>query len=163
MRILGIDPSSTSTGIALVEDGRLMDAACWRASKEPDISITLLKYARWLESHRLTCNLDSVCIERVSVSWNMNSIRKIAYVEGVSMATMRSLGVTNVSQMNPSSARKAVFGKGDIKKDRAYELMTGMYDYVDWAKFKDGGSDMADAAVLGLAGWLTFNGRDPLF
>lgn len=150
MRTLGIDPSSSSTGLALIDNFNIEAVSLWRPTTK-DVHKSLAEFADYLSSSNLTCHIDSMCVERVSVTCNMNTVRRIAYVEGVALSLFKSLGCSEVTQMNPSQARKIVFGKGNIGKEEIYKEIVSSNSSIDFLPFKKGGSDQTDAVVLALA------------
>lgn len=149
MRTLGIDPSSSVTGIALVEDFQLRSVHLWMA-KGKDVASNLLRFKSQIESSHWSSHIDSICVEKVSVTINMNAVRRIAYMEAIALLIAEEMGCSS-AHINPTHARKVVFGKGNIKKDEVYEHIVDAYPTIRFLPFKNGGSDQTDAVVLALA------------
>jgi Holliday junction resolvasome RuvABC endonuclease subunit len=115
MRILGIDPSLTGCGLALVEDGRYIG------------SQLVSTPAEWLRGQRLAHIANAV---RVSVkNWDIVIVAMEGYafgspfnreemgeVGGVIKATLYAMGIEPVIWPNPSW-KKALLGVGSLKKE----------------------------------------------
>lgn len=93
---------------------------------------------------------DVVVVEKVSVSWNVNTIRKIAYYEAVAMIYSHGQGA-DLQQVQATKARRIVLGKGNLSKEKCYDIVVEKYPR-DWAKPNKGGMDETDAFVLAMAG-----------
>lgn len=128
------------------------------ADRSQALSTNLLEFSVKLDTlWQQFGGIDLVCIEQVSVSFNVNTIRKISYFEAVAMIVAASHG-TEVIQIKPSQARKIALGKGSLSKDECYDLILAHVGASNWfwtapvnAKLK-GGSDETDALVCALAG-----------
>ena len=158
MRTLGVDPSSKSTGLALIENFKTVQVDLWRPATK-SVHDSLASLHNYLLASPLTCYIDSVCVEKISVTRNMNTVRRISYVEGVALSIAGVLGCMKVEQLNPKQARKIVFGEGDISKREVYERIISSTS-IDFLPFDKGGSDQADAAVVGLA--LQYQAREEI-
>jgi Holliday junction resolvasome RuvABC endonuclease subunit len=122
---IGVDPSSTKTGlVAVQEDGFAMRAATFVAvygkSKKPedvtkDISENLIRFESFFLSFVEGLNIKAAVVERLSVAHNMNTVRRIAYFEGAALASLAATMVPIIAQTNVSTARAHVFGKGVAK------------------------------------------------
>lgn len=161
MRTLGIDPSYRSTGIALVIDLQIVDLLSYRP-KGNDLSKNIYGFQQLLDTSHITNYLDSICIERISVTRNLDAVRKISYVEGLAISFSGQENC-DLRHMNVTSARKLVFGKGDISKEIAYEMICDKFKNIDFDKFNKSGSDQTDAAILGLAFQIEKLGYPPIF
>lgn len=190
MNVLGIDPSSTSSGNALLElgdDGELNECVAIETFFPKPIDIrdfdglarNLAEYSVWLSDfvglYGLEGKLDLVVIERVHVTQNLDTVRKIAYYETIGMQYAASWEVPLLC-VAASSARKHVLSKGNISKEQAHEEVLASYgDAFDWPELRplksgpnkgklvqpEGLGDMLDAFVLARAGhglWHEMNG-----
>ena len=149
MITLGVDPSSSSTGFALLNNTKLVGIDVWRP-KDREVFSGLYSLNKFLRSSWICTRFDSCSIEKISVVRNLNAVRRISYVEGV-IGSFAYEECSNVVQMNPTESRKIVFGVGNINKDCVYHEIISKYSHVDFLKFDKGGSDQSDAVVLGLA------------
>jgi Holliday junction resolvasome RuvABC endonuclease subunit len=165
MIALGVDPSSNTTGLALVRGDHgsaglwtVVHAAIWQPTKGDELSDRLWDLAKAVGSLSNTWGVDVVCVEKVHVTMNMDTVRKLAYHEAAAMIgpmVLQSPRLQGIMQVSVNHARKIAFGK-NCKKEEAYELMTSGHPYVPWLPFNKGGSDQVDAAVSAVAGldWL---------
>ncbi|HEX8867343.1 MAG TPA: crossover junction endodeoxyribonuclease RuvC [Lentzea sp.] len=116
-RILGIDPSLASTGVALVEDGELALFDTIRTSPTLEEAERLHRIAQYLES---TLSHDSISINAVA-------IEGYAFGQRVSLATMGQVGGVirlaihragfKYAVWPVASWRKAVLGNARLAKD----------------------------------------------
>lgn len=164
MRTLGLDTSSTATGVALVADGELLWTAIWTRPKSLSGLEALGDFQRWLARHihyggkadlvgerpRLASDPrpDRCFVEYDMVQRGGKTIRALARYEGVAIATCQQMDI-DVRDTTPSHARKLALGVG-CKKDRAAQLIAGIFpDHEGWND--DKGFNRADAAVLAVA------------
>ncbi len=151
MKVLGADPASWQTGLAILEKKKLLHHEIWQADKEYDLAqnlCDLCDHVYWL------CNDKSVglvVIEKVSVTMNMDTVRKIAYSEAAVMIGAMRLGCP-VKQINVTSARKTALGKSIPKLDAA-ERVREMYADKDLSLHE------TDAIILALSKGEKSDGR----
>lgn len=145
MRAGGLDPSSNKVGFAIVENGLPVQVVNWKFKpkegyNESNVAIALADAFRQIWSVMYDAKLDVLAVEKVSVTMNMDTVRKIAYFEAVCMMVGADLGIP-VHQIRTTSARKAVLGSGKLSKDEVLMLARTVYDDTLTA-------DEADAVVL---------------
>lgn len=145
MRVLGVDPASRACGLAMVQDGELMSKATWKRDDKQTLRDALTDFYHFIDRF-CSKKPDVVTVEKVSVSWNLNTIRLIAYFESVAML-WGGRHMADVVQMNPSTARKRVLSKGNATKEQAQAMLTAAFPKHVWATL-----DEVDATVLALAG-----------
>lgn len=144
MIVAGIDPSSGTTGIAIVQDGRtLLTHTTFTADKAHTLSHNMWEFHKQLHKLAMLYKPRRFVVERVSVSWNVNTIRRIAYYEAMAMIVAERRRA-EVVQMNVSQARKRVLGAGNATKADVTREMS-----LRWSVNLT--PDEADAALLALA------------
>ena len=146
MIVLGVDPASTKTGLAVVDRGKadqLLYTEQFVLDRKATIDHNLSRFFKEVDRVICTVNVGHVVIERVHVSWNVNTIRKLAYFEAVAMLAAFDAGCV-VEQLGVTTVRKKVFGSGKLKKEEAAELVRQRYH----STLTD---DETDAIALALA------------
>lgn len=146
MLVLGADTSSTTSGFALTKNKKVIELSIWKTDKKKSLHQNLADFQEHLGKF---FPVDKVVIERVSVSQNLNTVRKLAYFEAAAMISAFRWG-TDILQLTPSQARKAALGKGNLKKGQVYDIYSKQYDLLP---FKKGGGDQSDALCLSFAGY----------
>lgn len=139
--VLGIDPSSTSIGIAKYEKSKISYFDIWTRKKEKSLSENLVDYYNFLES---LFPVNSVVIEDLSVPLNLDTVKKISYYQGLSIFVAQKWNC-EIILMRPTTARKLAYGKGNLNKQQVYDLVSKNYKLRD---FKKGGADQSDAITL---------------
>jgi len=153
MNVLSVDPSSSTSGIALFINSELRMVAHHNSNKKLSLDKRLIEFGAFLRSIRGKSKLDYVSILKATHQRNTNTIRMIAFFEAVAMMKCAEWGAT-LYHINDSSARKLGLGKGNLTKEECYNKVVGIHKL---SKFSDGGSDESDAVVCGLA-CINFNG-----
>lgn len=152
MRALGVDPSSSATGIAFVDhDMPPHDVLIHKETFTTDTKLTLEKNMNNLlvllvDLGNTVWKPEIVIVEKVSVSWNVNTIRKIAYFEAVAMLAADHWSA-RLFQPQATKARNRVFGKGNMSKEACWDKVKE-----DWPRGNWKTMDETDAFVLALAG-----------
>lgn len=123
MLYAGVDTSTTSTGFVIVaQDASIYTAAVWERPKKADQAGILVDYWDWindaLEADRK--HIKIVGLERLSSSMNMDTTRKLGYMEGITYLAAANLGL-DVFSISAVSARKKALGRSKGKED-AYEV-----------------------------------------
>lgn len=156
MKTAGIDPSSSRCGIAIVAvDGVansstfIDDIQTWdvRGHKgkwlQEEIPGKLDAFAKNLAAYLIAKKVDRAVVELLSVTHNMDTVRKIAYFEGAALLACAAARIP-VESMRTTQARKLVFGKGNIGKDEVRIVLEEMFQ-------RRLTPDEADALVLAIA------------
>lgn len=139
--VIGVDPSSTSIGIAKYEKGKVSYYDNWKKNKEKSLEENLVNYSNFLESI-FPANI--VVVEDLSVPLNLDTVKKISYYQGLTIY-LATKWKSEVVLMRPTTARKLAHGKGNLSKEKVYEIISKKYNVGD---FKKGGADQADAITL---------------
>ncbi len=142
---LGIDPASTTAGIALLSGKKFALIEIWQRDKSKSLSQNLFNFYVSLGKY---FPVDLVVVERLHAKLNMDTTRKIAYFEGA--AIMKAAEhETPFLPLGVGSARKLAHGKGNLTKQEVYDINSKKRKLLP---FKKGGSDQSDAMTLALAG-----------
>ena len=152
MRVLGIDPSSTCCGVAIVDRGGLVDTSAW--DKKPSLSAAanLYDYYLWQCAYIRSMTPDMACVEFLSVSRNMDSVRAVSHFQAAAVLACKSEGNMLVVEARVTSARKVVLGRGNLSKEEAWKIVRERFPEHKFRRADKGGMDEADALVLALAG-----------
>lgn len=162
-RVIGIDASSSMTGVALVEGDDLIDTWVWEKDKSKSGIWNLNSYFRWLrdllveswEEPRgkvgLAMRANMACIEYLTVSQNAQTTRVLSHYQAASVLACKEVGVT-VIEGRVSSARREALGRGNMSKDECWNEIRRRYPDYRFRPKTRGGMDETDAIVLALAG-----------
>lgn len=152
MKIAGIDPSSSNTGVAIAIDSVLTRAACWKPSTKnlgaPD---KLTEAFMWLMAWLLAEEPDMAVVEFLSVERNAQVTRVVSHYQAISVLACKLRGVV-VIEARTTTARKHALGKGNLSKEEAWKEMKRLHPSFQFAHANKGGYDEMDAAVLAIAG-----------
>jgi Holliday junction resolvasome RuvABC endonuclease subunit len=152
MNVLGVDPSSSCTGIAYAVDGSLKHIEVWKPKKGSGPA-RLYDYYSWIQARIGHYMPHGIVLELCAVARNTNTVRILARYEGATILSARARNIPIV-ETRVSKARSIAYGKGDLKKPAIYKILTEQYSDLDWLPGTDkgGGLDQADAATLAIAG-----------
>jgi Holliday junction resolvasome RuvABC endonuclease subunit len=139
--VLGVDPSSTSTGVAKYKNGKITYIDVWKKDKKISLENNLFKFGEFLDS-LFPANI--IVIENLSVPLNLDTVKKISYYQGLAIYKGTEWKA-EVVLLRPSEARKLAYGKGNLPKEEIYNIVSKKHNLLD---FKKGGSDQADAITL---------------
>lgn len=151
MRVLGIDPSSACVGLSLVVDQKLKWTRVWKPSnvKAPH-STRLKEYRKWLIQQIKLANPDIAAVEKLRHARGTDTIRVIAYYEGVSLEACSSR-VVIVKHIQVTTARSHSLGRGNLGKQDSFKLVKRMFPNHKFKHFDQGGADESDATILAIA------------
>lgn len=148
LNVVGIDPSSTKIGVAVFIDGKFQWADTFETDKKKSLEKNLSNYLQWLISvyDLIPEKIDVTVVESAHSSIrNVQTIKKIAYYESISLLAASDTG-TKAIQIAATSARKNAFGNGHLKKDEIDMLVRKLEPGYE---FKS--KDETDAYCLALA------------
>lgn len=150
MRIVGLDTSSRFGGLALVVNSEIQSASVWTPSN-PKLSHPrrLQEYRDWLKFKLKMLHPDVAAIEELAVFQSKKTIRVLSHFEAAGILVSKDV-VGSVAQIQVTTARRIVFGKGNMSKDDAWDYVKKNWDF-DFGHKTTGGLDKMDAAVIALA------------
>jgi Holliday junction resolvasome RuvABC endonuclease subunit len=155
LRILGIDPSSTICGIAVIDTpDKIVKVAHWARDKNKSHPQGMADYHDWLTRHIIFSKSHMAVIEMSAYSpggkGNFQAVQAVSFYQAVSVLCCKLNGLV-VIETRATSARKAALGNGGLSKDDTWGIMRERYPNLFSAK-NGGGLDEMDALVLALAG-----------
>ena len=125
MKVLGVDPASARSGIALLDGERLVHSEQWTVTRALALPTNLAMFAARISILIHELEVELVRIERVHSVQNLDTVRKIAYFEAAAM--IAAAGRAEVEQMGISRARKLALGDGSLRKEAAAEIIRARY------------------------------------
>lgn len=151
MRVLGIDPSSTLCGLALVVDGDLVDTWTWKKQEGKSGPWNLYDYFTFVMRVADASRPQMAVVESLSVERNAVTARKVSHYQAASVLACKEMGIMTV-EARVSSARKEALGRGNMSKDEAFQAIKKMFPKHKFKAKTSGGYDETDATVLAVAG-----------
>lgn len=147
--ILGLDTSSTKSGIALLNEKReIKNLDLWKKDKKKNPYENLHD---WYEYVQTLFPVDLVVIERVSKTRNLNTVRLLAYHEAAVLLAAQKWDI-EILHISPMTARKQGLNNGKLKKEAVYTMVKHKYKNENFLEYNKGGNDQTDAVCLALAG-----------
>jgi Holliday junction resolvasome RuvABC endonuclease subunit len=154
--ILGLDTSSTKSGIALINSKKeLLEIDLWKKDKRKNLFENLQNWQEYVGS---LMPVDLVVIEKVSKARNLNTVRLLAYHEAAAFIKAHEFG-TEILHISPMTARKKGLGNGKLNKQAVYNMIKTKYKNQEFLPYDKGGNDQTDAVCLALAGLKELNER----
>lgn len=150
MKILGIDPSSSITGNALIDGNKILSTDNWKKNNTKSDVWNLWDYYEWQVFQIKSAKPDMAAIEFLSVSRNMNSVRVVSHYQAAAALACKANNLM-VIEARVSSARKEALGRGNMSKDEAWEAVKKMFPNHKFSAKTRGGTDEADALVIAIA------------
>lgn len=153
MRVMGIDPSLTSTGLALVVDGQIAATDCVKSSPTGDTPAEvvgrILAVADGVIEVALDYHPDIVVIESASFASKFGKPHERAGLYWFLVGNFIGMGVRVVT-VAPQSRAKYGTGKGNAKKADVYAAVKATYQPLTTARISN--NDIADAVLLASMG-----------
>lgn len=144
--VLGVDPSSSRTGICLVDGEKIIAKGSWSPSRKKDTpSVRLTEFYSWMnkklefEAPKLTV------VEIIAFNRSHQTTRILSRYEGATIIAATMWG-SDIYEARVSEGRKVVLGKGNLSKEESVEQVSAMYPEFTF------NHDEADALVLALYG-----------
>lgn len=151
MKVVGVDASSSCTGLTIIDDGKLVESVIWKPTdKKALASDRLFEFYTWISEKLYTHRPDVCAISSTSFSRNVNTTRVLSRYEGAAIIAAR-LYSCDVVDVKDVEARKMVLKRGNTSKERAYQLITKKYPDYPWLPYKKGGDDQVDSFVIAKA------------
>ncbi|MBF0612565.1 MAG: crossover junction endodeoxyribonuclease RuvC [Magnetococcales bacterium] len=126
MRILGIDPGTSVTGWGVVDGvgNRLLHVAngCLRTRTADPLPVRLDIIFRGVVQVIQTWQPDTVAVEQVFVSRNVESALKLGHARGAAVVAAGFNSLT-VHEYTPLQVKKSVVGYGQAEKHQVQEMI----------------------------------------
>lgn len=149
IRILGVDTSLRSTGLAVVEaDGnrtRFLDCRPIRNPARLTLPECLANIAGTLERYVAEWKPDEVAMEGIFFCKNARTALVLGHARGVVVATCARLGLP-MAEYPPARVKQAATGTGRATKDQMRRMMQRVFSLPDLPQ-----EDAADALAIALA------------
>lgn len=147
MIILGVDPASKTSGLAIVQDGSLLYSASYKTNlgtgyTDCDLSDAIFMFFGELCYLINEYNVEGIIVENTSVNRNLNTTKMLAFFESAALMAA-SAGAIKSRRIRTTTARKEVCGKGNTKKEIAIEFINNKFN----KKFQE---DEAEAILFAL-------------
>lgn len=150
MRILGLDISSTCTGVSVVNDGYLdintLDTIV--PSDKFSLGQKLVFFEKHIKKLLKKYNPDIVVIEDIFKGPNAKTFKTLAMFRGIIFKVVFEKMKIDPKSIMPTEARKLVGAKG-VKKEDGFQFVINKYGLKEFVFEKH--NDITDAVVLALA------------
>lgn len=127
MIVLGIDPSSTSTGYGLVEyrnrQSRYLDCGCIRPKADLSFEDRLVFLYDHLGGILAASSPDEVAVESTFFGKDAGAVAKLGQARGVILLAVRQAGKP-IAHYAPAEVKKAVVGRGQATKKQVWFMIT---------------------------------------
>lgn len=157
MRILGIDPSSTFCGNGVIDTpDSVVGVDVWERDKARSHPQGFKDYYDWQGLRIIKFRPQMAVVEMGSFSMgpggkgNFQAVQAVSFYQAVACLVCKNMGLI-VIETRATSARKAALGRGNLAKDKVWEIMRKRHPNLFSLKTR-GGLDECDALVLALAG-----------
>lgn len=151
MKVMGLDPATITSGIAIAVDGDLSYIEAWKAGKKDSADRRLYDWFLKCQDIYYTERPDLIVVLQATFQRNIDTVRKLARTEGVAIIAAKQIEIP-VIEAKDTAARSIVFDDGKIKKDDVLPALRKRYTGLPWLTSNGGGQDQADAGVAALAG-----------
>ena len=149
VRILGVDTSLRSTGLAVIEaEGARMDFVDCRPIRNParlTLPECLVNIAETLERYIDEFKPDEVAMEGIFFCKNARTSLVLGHARGVVVATCARRGLP-MAEYPPARVKQAVTGTGRATKDQMQRMMQRVFGLPELPQ-----EDSADALAIALA------------
>lgn len=155
--LLALDISSKSTGYAILEDGYLCFDTIGMIKINPkgQCGERLTKLEKEIKKILKKYKPDCIVIEDIFSGRNANTFKILSMFRGIAIKTIYEFTKQDPLIIMASKARSSLGIKNH--KEDAFEFISKKYPTLNWVFKKD--NDMADAIVLGLAGFKDLKGK----
>jgi Holliday junction resolvasome RuvABC endonuclease subunit len=161
MRIIGIDPSSSISGTAVIDTpDEILEIDHWKRDKTKSHPEGFKSFHFYLADKIFKFRPQMAVIEFGAFRMggkqgdggkgNTQALQTVSFYQAVAALSCKLNGLV-VIESRASTARKAALGNGALSKDAVWEIMRKQYPNIFSAK-TSGGTDECDALVLAKAG-----------
>jgi crossover junction endodeoxyribonuclease RuvC len=117
LKILGIDPGLSQTGIAILSKGNKTDKFSWKMLKHKKNDNRLHNYFKSLREVIKEENPDQIVIESIFRGPNTKTLIKIAELRGIYLLITQMEGIS-INQFTPREIKQSVTGSGASSKEQ---------------------------------------------
>lgn len=154
MRVVGADPSSSSSGFSYVVDDVLKAKAVWTPRKKATRAAALVEYedsfGAWLDG--LGHRPDLAVVEELAVARGHKTVRALSHFEAATYMALERRKIP-IMTVKAGKARNIVLGISvTSSKEDAFTAVRMQYPDIRWSQKDRGGLDEADSFVLAKAG-----------
>jgi Holliday junction resolvasome RuvABC endonuclease subunit len=147
-RVLGVDASSTSAGVAIIEDGIPVRVDVHKSNKKLDLGRRLYEWGLFLDRFRAKQKIDLVALEKLTSFRNKQTSRMLIYFGAIPLQKAGQWNVPTI-ELEVKTIRKKAFGSGSAGKEQVYQHYAKI---LNLSPYESGGNDMSDACAVGVAG-----------
>lgn len=161
MRVVGVDPSSSSTGFTYVVDGELKAKAVWTPPKKTTPRpAALVDYedsfdgwiGRIIDHLEPGQSIDLAVVEELGMTRGHKTVRALSHFEAATYIVLERRRIP-IMLIKAGKARNTVLGiPVTATKDEALAAVREQFPQIRWSPVNHGGPDEADAFVLAMAG-----------
>jgi crossover junction endodeoxyribonuclease RuvC len=163
MRILAIDQSYTSSGLVILDDGKILHAEIFSSDANEDIFMRAWAVTEHIQKLAKRFGPDHIAMEGLAFSKFGNATRDLAGLQYMIMGILRFVEGYNVLVISPNTVKKVATGKGNAKKEQLLEsLPSDVKSHFEdmGAKKTKGLYDLSDAYWIGQAGIIELENRN---
>lgn len=117
MKILGIDPGLTRTGVAILSRGKEGSILSWKILEHKATKKRLWEYFKSLSDFISAEKPDQIVIENIFRGPNIKTLIKIAELRGVYLLLSQMQGLP-VQEFSPREIKQSVTGSGASSKEQ---------------------------------------------
>lgn len=152
--VLGIDPSLSGTGLAVleiksIESAHLLYSRTVKTDSKQSMSVRLAEISRAVTKALVDYPVDHVAIEEIIYVQNIRIALKLGAAQGA-VITAAGLSKLPVFEYSPRRIKQAVVGFGRASKEQMSRQMSGLLNLKKYLP-----SDEADAAAVALCHAMT--------
>lgn len=151
MKVLGLDPATMKSGIAIAIGGELTYIDVFDANKKDATGRRLYNWFLKCQDLVYTEKPDLVVVLQATFQRNIDTVRKLARTEGAAIIACKQLEIP-VVESKDTAARSIVLNDGAAKKEDVLSYLRSRYTKLSWLPSNRGGQDQADAGAAALAG-----------
>ena len=155
MKILSLDQALQTTGWAIFEDEKLIKWGTFSTNPSYPIEERLFTIWNQLTALDREYNIGYVCFEDTQKQVNLDTYKRLCYVQSIIMLWCRERGGISYSILSPSHWRKIL--KDKYKINWGHKREEQKQAALEWVRQEYNGnftSDSADAICIGRAGLL---------
>lgn len=157
MIVLGVDPSSSSSGHAIVDGDDMIGFGVWKPTKAEEKAkgaTRMYAYYRWLDTWvaMRRSMIDMAVVEELGVMRGAKTARVLANFEAIACVVCKKHDLI-VVRVKAGVARNLVLGMNpNSKKEEVLVEVRKQYPNLKFPPANQGGGDVADAFVMAKAG-----------